>query len=249
VWNGPESRDLRRAMLTGDLPSTCRACVHRNGSVLPPQDWMVFVDAAQARLGIGSPRGGSDRLEDRRTLCALAPEAPRALCCGSGAALVCGDRAHAPLCDNARRWAARSTRTTRFSRSMEPRPSCVCPTAVWARLEPNMGYWWTVWGLPESGRAVRAGEIRCLIRHLPIPRVASSTLYAQPRPALARRLRRHSPGASTRCARIIARDEQRVASSGRPGIRPLPPFSASSAAVGRPSCGWPRTRGSAAASR
>ena len=52
IWNGPEAQDLRRAMVTQDLPALCRDCSFTSGWTLPPQPWLPFVDAvARERLG------------------------------------------------------------------------------------------------------------------------------------------------------------------------------------------------------
>lgn len=54
------------------------------------------------------------------------------------------------------------------------------PTAEqWAALRPNLGYWWSLWGLRKSalGESLRAPTVRCVVRHQDIPRVAGSKLY------------------------------------------------------------------------
>jgi radical SAM protein with 4Fe4S-binding SPASM domain len=192
VWNGPEARDLRRGMMTDDVPGICRGCVHRDGWVLRPQGWMIFVDDAQARLGIGL-----DPLEGRRTIRLLGPdhlartEVPPTLRWSPAPEPV--DRYVVALAVGGEVHEANPTfevdgRTTEFR----------VPDAEWRRLKPNMGYWWTVWGLRRgsdgfaangskaavdtSSRAVRADEIRCLVRHVPIPRVAGSALYSTKSP-------------------------------------------------------------------
>ena len=180
IWNGPESRDLRRAMVTQDLPALCRDCSFTRGWTLPPQRWLPIVDAfARDHLHV-TP----EQLEVDESIVLVAPdhvtrdEAPPTLAWShTGAppsrwhvALALGGEPH----EGAPAFELPGT-TTRLA----------IPTDAWNRLRANFGVWWTLFAVDESGsqrRVRRAAQLRCLVRHQPIPRIAGSTLYGEASP-------------------------------------------------------------------
>ncbi len=52
------------------------------------------------------------------------------------------------------------------------------PEELWDSLEPSLGYWWVVVAVTASDTPIvlRPAEIRCMIRHEPMPRIEGSTL-------------------------------------------------------------------------
>ena len=49
----------------------------------------------------------------------------------------------------------------------------------WAQIRPHFGYWWTLFGLKtgQLDQSLRASVVRCVTRHVDIPRIEGSTLY------------------------------------------------------------------------
>ncbi|HET6164790.1 MAG TPA: radical SAM protein [Planctomycetota bacterium] len=178
IWNGPEARDLRRAMVTQDLPALCRDCSFTSGWVLPPQATLPFVDAfASAQLGVAPGAVAADPT--------IEPLAPAHV-----------ERASAPP---TLRWRCAGPSPARWRVALaqggEPRPSdpdfelagearaLVLPEGAWRDLRPNMAAWWTVFAVDDAPRRVRrAAAIRCFVRHQPIARVEGSTLYGAAEP-------------------------------------------------------------------
>jgi hypothetical protein len=52
------------------------------------------------------------------------------------------------------------------------------PAETWEKLGTNLGYWWAVFAVNvnEPQPVLRSTEIRCIVRHEPIPRIEGSTL-------------------------------------------------------------------------
>jgi hypothetical protein len=52
------------------------------------------------------------------------------------------------------------------------------PPETWARMRPNLGWWWTVLGFAghDPSIALRSTEVRCVIRHRALPRIPESGL-------------------------------------------------------------------------
>lgn len=171
VWNGTEAQDLRRAMMTGDLPAVCRGCKDLVHQAIAAQQHMPFVDPVAGEHTAG------DLLPDRRILevdgpAHLAREVePPTLSWTPPSehvdyyviGLAMGGEQHP---DNLTVRCPADQTEWRF------------PDDAWAALRPNIGYWWTVWGINESdpSASVRAPAIRCLRRHRAMPRMAGSTL-------------------------------------------------------------------------
>ena len=177
IWNGPESRDLRRGMLTQDLPPLCRDCSFTGGWTLAPQHWLPFVDAvARERLGVAAEQvARDDSLElEAPAHVARSREAP-ALRWKTGGA-------------EPRRWLVAA------ASGGDPRPgdlavelpgsarSLALPADAWRAVRANTGLWWTVFALDDGKAPRRAAAIRCVVRHVPIERVAGSTLYGEAPP-------------------------------------------------------------------
>ncbi len=177
VWNGPEARDLRRAMLTQDLPVLCQNCSLARGWILPEQDWMVFVDSFERALGVDARSRSSDfelQLDEPAHLLrstepvTLRWTRPRVEVARFQVHIAQGGEANA------------SNHTLELPGSAT---EVALPPAIWNSLKSNVGYWWTVWAFaPDSasvaGRWARARTIRCLVRQVNIARVEGSTLYS-----------------------------------------------------------------------
>ena len=178
VWNGPEAQDLRRAMLTQDLPPLCQGCSFTSGWMLPEQEDMAFVfDCESKQIGAAHPLAVDPEFRIQSPAHAFRASEPPEL-----------------------RWSAPSRPADRFlivlvaggevrlgaDRFEIPgwQRSFTIPADSWAQLKANVGWWWTVWAIdrrkPERSR--RAATIRALIRHQAIPRVEGSTLYSATEP-------------------------------------------------------------------
>lgn len=174
VWNGPEAQDLRRGMLTGDLPRMCRGCSVHTGWIQKELPHLPFVDWVHDEALAGLPRNPDGHvLEVHEPAHMLRSEAPPRF-----------------------RWSAPAGKVDRFVLALavggewhpENRvweiPGDVTelelPAEEWASLRANTGWWWCLWAIDDAapGRNLRAPRARCLVRHQPIPRVAGSKLYA-----------------------------------------------------------------------
>ena len=49
----------------------------------------------------------------------------------------------------------------------------------WSEHRPNTAYWWALHAIDaaDGTRSLRTPELHCVVRHVPIPRIAGSTLY------------------------------------------------------------------------
>jgi radical SAM protein with 4Fe4S-binding SPASM domain len=173
IWNGAEAQDLRRAMLTQDLPPLCQVCSFTRGWMLPPQPWLPFIDSfAREVLHVDAAAVAVD---------------PALTLAGPEHQLRDAD---APTL----RWsfAGPDPRSWRLTvalggerRDDDPsfevagaRREFALPQDAWLRLRPNAGHWWTVFALDEGGRRIRrAADVRVFVRHAGLARVAGSRLY------------------------------------------------------------------------
>ena len=177
VWNGKEAQDLRRAMLTQDLPEVCKGCTFHTAYVLPEQDHLPVVywydvhhapetepaTNAAATIQVASP-GHLER-------CATSPEF----------------RWQAPDMEVARYVLVLGFGGTHhpenrvFEVPGDADTFCV-PEDQWQALRPHVAWWWYVLALPadpEQEQPRRSEKLRCVVRHLDVPRVEGSTLYQQ----------------------------------------------------------------------
>jgi len=175
IWNGPEARDLRRGMMTGDVPGICQGCSFHTGwnpveeDHLPMIDW--YFEQKQAAIPV-VPR-------ERCTIELLGPEH---LARGEDPPVL---RWKVPEGIEVDRYelviAAGGEYTSENTRIELPGDTSefAMPTELYRKLRPNMGWWWCVWALvdgqPEA--TLRAERMRCFIRHQDIPRIEGSTLY------------------------------------------------------------------------
>ena len=56
------------------------------------------------------------------------------------------------------------------------------PEEQWQALRPHVAWWWYVLALPrdpDKDPPQRSEKLRCVVRHLDIPRVEGSSLYQQ----------------------------------------------------------------------
>ncbi|MEM7203823.1 MAG: radical SAM protein [Planctomycetota bacterium] len=175
VWNGPEAQDLRRAMLTHDLPGKCRDCEFHVAWFPDAVDHLPFVDWYHQEHCAGAlpavPR-------ERRTLEVTAPahleraEGPPTfrwrvpaekvdafeLVLGVGGIFAAGNRVFRIPGD-----------ATEFR----------IPDADWEQLAPHVAHWWVLYARrdPDPEATLRSPLAQCLVRQVHLPRVAGSTLY------------------------------------------------------------------------
>lgn len=177
VWNGPEAQDLRRAMLTQDLPDVCKECTFHKAYILPEQEHMPVVywfDMHHA------PQANPAESATRTLRC----DAPAHMERAKEAAEF---RWQAPDMEVARYFVVLGLGGTHHdeNRAFEvagDATSFRIPDAEWASLRPNVAWWWYVLAIPADGADAtpqRSERLRCLVRHQDIPRVAGSTLYQQ----------------------------------------------------------------------
>ncbi len=176
IWNGPEARDLRRGMMTGDVPGMCQGCSFHTSwnpveeEHLPMVNW--FFEHKEGSLPVVEKEGQVLKLESPAHLTRgtdppvfrwQAPESDvkvdrYELVIAAGGEYT-SDNAALTLPGD----------TTEFA----------MPADAFQALRPNMGWWWCVWavidGKPEA--TLRAEKMRCFIRHQDIPRVEGSSLY------------------------------------------------------------------------
>jgi radical SAM protein with 4Fe4S-binding SPASM domain len=171
MWNGPKMRDLRRAHLTADYPTICKSCRFSDpripameaaqfqgdvlGNTAPDTDFVV------PELEILEP-AHTTRQFDAPAIRIRRPQrgfGEYLLVLGLGAA------------------------QRDFMCSLEPTldgESIVfeIPSRVWSKLQPNRGYWWWLFASDVEGglRCSTSTEIRCVVRHEPIPRIEGSGL-------------------------------------------------------------------------
>ena len=172
IWNSPNAQDLRRGMLTRDLPSLCKTCMFTD---LPrPEVYLPFIRAALERLG---------RMR-QRVDCTLEMRAPAHMTRGEHAPVF----RVAPPPEAVAQWivvlALGGEPDQLELHEVEPVPGAEgeleleLPEGVWEGLRTNLGYWWVVLGSSavRPGRTLRSPQIRCLVRHERIERIRGSNL-------------------------------------------------------------------------
>jgi radical SAM protein with 4Fe4S-binding SPASM domain len=182
IWNGPNAQDLRRGMVTWDYSTLCSTCRFVDRPATEP--WLPFVEELKRRHGLKSLHPS------------LPLVSPEHLTRSTGPPKISFVR---PAAEMSAWFVALSlgggleledvfTATTRAGEGLEviavrPRRAgkeleLEIPAHVWNRLESNLGYWWTAFGIKAGDPSVgiRGAEIRCLVRHEGIERVADSTL-------------------------------------------------------------------------
>jgi radical SAM protein with 4Fe4S-binding SPASM domain len=172
VWNGPNAQDLRRAMLTWDHPSLCKTCMFTN--LAGPERYLPFAREVPGRLG-RLPQGVEPALQVAepahmrrvRTPPIFRVAAPRERVARWFVALALGGEA-----DELQLHEAREHQASGGSVELE------LPDGAWSDLTSNLGYWWAIFAecAERPGRTLRSSEIRCLIRHEPVPRIPGSDL-------------------------------------------------------------------------
>jgi radical SAM protein with 4Fe4S-binding SPASM domain len=188
IWNGPESQDLRRAMLTQDLPPLCRDCSFVRGWYLPEQARMLFHGAVEERLGV-------TRAAPDESLGLVAPahmaraESPPRFAWTLPATNGDGDgRVRSGASDTGSFAGSRVVLVLAAGGEDHPvnatfelpagATEFTPPLESWRALRGNLGYWWSVWLVDDATKsAVRSRVARCVVRHEPIARVEGSTLY------------------------------------------------------------------------
>jgi len=168
IYNGPAARDLRRAMYTADLPALCVGCDLR---LMPPVEGdkeftLALEDEHPELRGVARSLEITGPTHLARSVAAPALEL----------------RVPDEVASAVSAWqvvlslGATSERLLSF-RAEGATPRIDVPGATWSALPANAGVWYAVWACDAAGRPIaRTTEVRCLIRHEPLPRVEGSTL-------------------------------------------------------------------------
>ncbi|MEZ5989102.1 MAG: radical SAM protein [Planctomycetota bacterium] len=166
IWNGVEAQDLRRGMMTGDVPTACRGCGFFTDRI-PPEAHLPFIERVNDALHHTGPREDLEllapehmtRTETRPTLRWTAPADDFD---EYWVVLALGGEAHD---------------IHRFKVSRD-RTEAEIPEDTWAAMRPNFGYWWGVWAVnhEDHEKSHRVARVRCLTRHKPMERLEGSTL-------------------------------------------------------------------------
>ncbi len=167
IWNGPESQDLRRAMLCGDLPELCKNCSFTT-TKLGPEAHLPFVDQVVEEIGFWPSSAemevqGPTHLERITEAPSFTWDPPPSEVDRFLLAFGMGGEA---------------TFMEEFELDGKARQFTI-PKERWEAFATNKGYWWGLWAIRNGDHAhsYRSRELRCLIRHEDIPRVKGSTLY------------------------------------------------------------------------
>jgi radical SAM protein with 4Fe4S-binding SPASM domain len=173
MWNGARMRDLRRAHYTWDYPSICASC--RFKDPVAPRRQLPFAEAVLESLGWAKdygersiePRGPAHmtRHDDAPTLCFTRP---RAAVDRLFVVLAMGGE-----CEELEVWPVDAD---------VPEGAPVyftVPAAAWQELRCNVGWWWAMFGFStaDPSLVLRSSEIRCLIRHMAMPRIDAAELH------------------------------------------------------------------------
>lgn len=173
MWNGPTARDLRRAHYTGDHPSLCKTC--RFADRQPPRESMRFLGSflwTSWQIGPGKVPASLPLLGPDHMLRTIEPPAIR---------LGPHERLAPYLVVIALAGQPGEVQVFGIDPIEAADGSIELPIPIdrWERLRTNVGYWWTVLGfngLHFARPVARTPEIRCVIRHEPIPRIEGSRL-------------------------------------------------------------------------
>src|SRR2546430_2577075 len=173
IWNSPNALDLRRSMETWDYPALCSTCYFTDKP--GTEKYLPFVDdvlemlgrskmSVDPRLAITGPEHMT-RTTDAPAIKIADPGEPGvdswvlALSLG-------GESDQIEICPIQPR--ATEDGALEFE----------LPAETWEKLRTNLGYWWAVFAVNanEKQPVLRSSEIRCVVRHEPIPRLEGSTL-------------------------------------------------------------------------
>jgi radical SAM protein with 4Fe4S-binding SPASM domain len=173
IWNSPNAIDLRRAMATWDFPSLCSTCRFTDRPA--PELHMPFVADVLERIGRSREGMHNSIVLSRPEHMARTGDPPAIAIdppCEPVDAYYLGlalggesDEVHVCALEPV---AASTGDGLEFS----------IPAEVWEQLTTNLGYWYAIFApsARDGQRVLRSAEIRCLIRHEVVPRIAGSTL-------------------------------------------------------------------------
>jgi len=167
IWNGPSMQDLRRGMLTDDLPNLCRRCNFRTGPILGEMEQRPFSTSHRIWLENRRERWTIDLLEPAHLARLERP----------------------PLF----RWTAPPEPVDHFEVVISMggetvdhvfyAPGDTCEFQVsdadWDVTETNIAHWWAVYGVAGKTAdedTVRSTTSRALFHHQAIPRLEDSKL-------------------------------------------------------------------------
>jgi radical SAM protein with 4Fe4S-binding SPASM domain len=166
IWNGPTNQDLRRGMLTGDVPDLCQACNFRIGPIMAECNSLPFCTKHHPAL---------EALPDQWTLEVLGPAH---LTRAESMPIIRWKRPDVPFDHYELVFSLGGWEPDALFYISKEKTSFEGSDVLWNQMMPNAAYWWTIWAVPNADRskAVRAKTVRAIIHHKPIPRVAGSTL-------------------------------------------------------------------------
>ena len=168
IWNGPTAQDLRRAHFTWDYPGVCKSC--RYTDLLPVQQSLPFLERHVPEWADVEP--------------ALAFEKPAHMLRAQEAPMFVmhapphGPASYRLLLSPGGQVEDTQTVPLEIHDGLDGIVGLAMPAATWDALETNIGYWWTVLATGPDGKApvARTPDLRCLVRHEPMERVAGSSL-------------------------------------------------------------------------
>ena len=175
IWNGPSAQDLRRGMLTGDVPTHCSSCRYIDS--IPPQEDMEFATEIDQEFAKTIPK--SDGIEPKLHGLDL-PHAGR-FDLAPKLSFSCPDHAikefHFAFSFGGELEEVHRV-TLRPLKSEDGMLTFQIPEEVWILFKTNVGYWWNAWAVPEDHHEAvfRFAHSSAIIRHRAIPRVPGSEL-------------------------------------------------------------------------
>lgn len=156
IWNGVQAQDLRRGMMCDDVPDLCQACSFYKDKIGPEQDLGYFTQFERDR---------SLEVLDRR----VQLQDPHHMLRTQKAPTLswtATPKTHESLLLLTLGGESEEVYSYRLQGDCQ---SFDIPLEDWEAMRSNYAYWWTVWTLDDQGWH-RASEIRCFLKHVPLPR-------------------------------------------------------------------------------
>lgn len=165
IWNGPEARDLRRAMYSQDLPSKCVGCSVLNDRPAVEEEFAITpsMEPLYDHAMFHAPRS-------------LTLTGPRHLERGEEPPLL----SLAPHTETFDAWrlllAIGGEEVVFFEDLAGGEDERRLPEEAWESMRPNFAHLLVLWGMRDGQAIARVREAPLIIRHHPLPRVPGSTL-------------------------------------------------------------------------
>ena len=177
IWNSTEAQDLRRGMFTEDVPALCKSC--RYHDLIKPFASLPFVESEEAEL---SNRCNTKSKQAIASLQIVGPNHGHR----STESVTFEIRDPGTQIDEFMMAISLGGQTEEVHhQSIEPVSNqdgvltFELPDQIFDSLKTNVGYWWMIWAIPvdRHQKPVRCEEVRCVIRHKEMPRLAGSKLH------------------------------------------------------------------------